>query len=168
MFKVSTVVVVVVLVAVCSAAELDADESSRRPYNRPPQYHRPAYEDHHHYEAPRYPAKRPPPPPSYREDYEERPAYQPKSYYPADYCPKVYNLESKCRPAKDCAVWFDLVSATPGTACKLHDGSPGTCCPDLPYNGNTWPRPLVLSDAGRHHFLFRQSAAQLSSRPRRR
>ncbi|XP_046638989.1 peroxidase-like [Daphnia pulicaria] len=51
------------------------------------------------------------------------------------YCPKVGGYESQCRPAKDCAVWYDLVLITPGTACKLPDGQPGTCCPDLPHNG---------------------------------
>lgn len=51
------------------------------------------------------------------------------------YCPKVGGYESQCRPAKDCAVWYDLVLITPGTACKLTDGQPGTCCPDLPHNG---------------------------------
>lgn len=56
-------------------------------------------------------------------------------YYDSYYCPKVYELESKCRPVKDCAIWYDLVEATPGTVCKLEDGSPGACCPDLPYNG---------------------------------
>jgi hypothetical protein len=50
------------------------------------------------------------------------------------YCPKVGGLESRCRPIRDCSVWHDLVQATPGTACKLSDGYPGSCCPDLPYN----------------------------------
>jgi hypothetical protein len=38
------------------------------------------------------------------------------------FAPKVGGLESHCRPAKDCAVWYDLVRKTPGTACTLHNG----------------------------------------------
>lgn len=133
-------IALVVLVAVCSAAELDDDASRNRPYHRPVPS-RPVYEEaEERYEVPRYPAKRPPTyHPEPREDYARsyqpiRPVKEPYGY--GDYyCPKVYDLESTCRPAKDCAVWFDLVSVTPGTLCKLHDGSPGMCCPDLPYNG---------------------------------
>ena len=50
------------------------------------------------------------------------------------YCPKVGGYESQCRPTKDCSVWYDLVLITPDAACKLPDGEPGTCCPELPYN----------------------------------
>jgi hypothetical protein len=51
-------------------------------------------------------------------------------------CPKVGGLESHCRPAKDCAVWYDLVRKTPGTACTLENGHDrGICCPGLPLNG---------------------------------
>lgn len=68
--------------------------------------------------------------------YPEEP-YQYQSLVNQDYsCPKVYQDEAKCRPLKDCAVWFDLISHTYGSPCKLHDGSPGTCCPDIPYNGH--------------------------------
>ena len=50
-------------------------------------------------------------------------------------CPKIAGYESHCRPAKDCAVWYDLVLTAPGTACKLvSHGHPGICCPLLPYN----------------------------------
>lgn len=59
--------------------------------------------------------------------------------YPAPqqkYCPNIGGLESQCRPAKDCAVWYDAVRATPGTACILENGkSHGICCPDIPLNG---------------------------------
>ena len=51
------------------------------------------------------------------------------------YCPKVGGLESHCQPAKDCAVWYDLVRKTPGTACTLNNGyEKGLCCPGLPSN----------------------------------
>ncbi len=71
---------------------------------------------------------------AYRTSNDYTPAYKPveKVYY----CPKVGGLESRCRPIRDCAVWHDLVQATPGTACQLSDGYPGSCCPDLPYNCN--------------------------------
>lgn len=50
-------------------------------------------------------------------------------------CPKIAGYESHCQPAKDCAIWYDLVLTTPGTACKLvSNGHPGMCCPLLPYN----------------------------------
>jgi peroxidase len=63
--------------------------------------------------------------------------YPPKDYnVPLSYCPEVGGLESHCRPAKDCAVWYDLVRKTPGTSCTLENGQgKGICCPDLPYNG---------------------------------
>ena len=55
---------------------------------------------------------------------------------PLSYCPDVGGLESHCRPAKDCAVWYDLVRKTPGTSCTLENGhGRGICCPDIPYNG---------------------------------
>lgn len=50
-------------------------------------------------------------------------------------CPNIGGYPSQCRPAKDCAVWYDLVVATPGADCKLTDGNQGSCCPDLPANG---------------------------------
>ena len=53
---------------------------------------------------------------------------------PGNNCPSIGGLESKCRPIKDCAVWYDLVLATPDAACTLPEGSPGACCPDLPSN----------------------------------
>ena len=63
--------------------------------------------------------------------------YPPKDYnVPLSYCPQVGGLESHCRPAKDCAVWYDLVRKTPGTSCTLENGQDkGVCCPDMPYNG---------------------------------
>ena len=61
--------------------------------------------------------------------------YSPEAY---THCPKVGGLESHCRPAKDCAVWYDLVRKTPGTACTLRNGrGKGICCPDLPLNGKS-------------------------------
>lgn len=66
-------------------------------------------------------------------------AYGPakQTYYYGNYrsCPNVGGYPSQCRPPKDCAVWYDLVVVTPNTGCKLTDGNPGTCCPDLPSNG---------------------------------
>ncbi|XP_057375639.1 peroxidase-like [Daphnia carinata] len=53
------------------------------------------------------------------------------------YCPKMAGYESKCRHAKDCAIWYDLVLTLPGAACKLSNGYPGICCPDIPYNGRS-------------------------------
>ncbi|KAK4008473.1 hypothetical protein OUZ56_013613 [Daphnia magna] len=69
------------------------------------------------------------------------PTYEVKE--PAYYCPNVAGLETRCRPTKDCAVWYDEVLATPSTACKLSDGNPGSCCPDLPFNfkGMTFKEP---------------------------
>ena len=49
-------------------------------------------------------------------------------------CPTIGGLESKCRPIKDCAVWYDSILATPHTACTLAEGCPGACCPDIPAN----------------------------------
>ncbi len=86
---------------------------------------RPAY--HESAKPPHYPG-------SYKPDspYPESPnKYDDKYPY---YCPKVGGYESQCRPAKDCAVWYDLVLITPGSTCQLPDGEPGMCCPDLPYN----------------------------------
>ena len=52
------------------------------------------------------------------------------------HCPKIGGLESHCRPAKDCAVWYDLVRKTPGTSCTLENGhGKGICCPAFPHNG---------------------------------
>lgn len=96
---------------------IEADKPARYPgYTEPKPFYKP--------EAP-YTAGAAP----YPEDpskYDEKYPY---------YCPKVGGYESECRPAKDCAIWYDIVLSTPGTACKLADGYPGTCCPDLPYNG---------------------------------
>ncbi|KAI9554244.1 hypothetical protein GHT06_019516 [Daphnia sinensis] len=50
------------------------------------------------------------------------------------YCPNVGGRPSRCRPIKDCAAWYEEVLATPNTACRSRDGSPGSCCPDLPFN----------------------------------
>uniref|UniRef100_A0A0P5PEE0 Chorion peroxidase n=1 Tax=Daphnia magna TaxID=35525 RepID=A0A0P5PEE0_9CRUS len=94
----------------------------------------------------------PPLPPQYvvheRPNYREvpRPTYDvPKVPEPVYYCPKFAGLESHCRPSKDCAVWHNEVFSYPNTACKLSDGNPGTCCPDLPYNykGTTFKEPAL-------------------------
>ena len=54
----------------------------------------------------------------------------------SEYCPKLGGLESECRPTTECAVWYDLVlQYLPETACKLPSGDPGSCCPEIPYNG---------------------------------
>ena len=51
-------------------------------------------------------------------------------------CPKLEGLESECRPTTECSVWYDLVlQYLPETACKLPSGDPGSCCPEIPYNG---------------------------------
>lgn len=102
--------------------------------------------------------------PTYFEDPDyrsERPNYPAKSIFPvtnakfpydADqqgggykyssggsaHCPKIGGLESHCCPAKDCAVWYDLVRKTSGTACTLENGhGKGICCPDLPLNSKS-------------------------------
>lgn len=98
-----------------------------------------------------------PEPPKYKP---EKPVYEPKPYqpkpdaypskpyqpskYPADYayCPKIGGLESQCRPTEDCAIWFDLIITIPDASCKLPDGTPGACCPSLPYNGKKTISPL--------------------------
>lgn len=77
-----------------------------------------------------------------------RPSSKPETYLARPYpdtpynqeqkyltCPKMAGSESNCRPAKDCSIWYNLALTIPGTACKLSDGQPGTCCPDIPYNG---------------------------------
>ena len=85
-----------------------------------------------------------PAPPPYSHPTPVQVAHKQKPYYPAvkpdygygDYCPKIAGLESHCRPIPDCAIWYDVVLASlPESACKLADGSPGSCCPDIPYNG---------------------------------
>lgn len=105
-----------------------------------PQYHEPY---HPKPEPPKYKPEVPKPVPAYHEPYHPKAEPYP-SKYPAYeyYCPKIGGLESECRLAKDCAIWFDLVLATPGTACKLPDGTPGACCPGLPYNGTKSVSPL--------------------------
>jgi hypothetical protein len=46
--------------------------------------------------------------------------YPAKDYHvPLSYCPEVGGLESHCRPAKDCAVWYNIVRTIPGTSCTL-------------------------------------------------
>jgi hypothetical protein len=57
---------------------------------------------------------------------------------PLSYCPEVGGLESHCRPAKDCAVWYNVVRKIPGTSCTLENGQggQGICCPHMPYNGS--------------------------------
>ena len=66
------------------------------------------------------------------------PGFIPSIKYEEKYpisCPKIAGYESRCQPAKDCAVWYDLVLTTPGTACKLEsNGHSGVCCPLLPPN----------------------------------
>ena len=91
--------------------------------------------------GPYYPTAAPQKPAAYyppvKTEYKE-PAY---GY---DYCPKIAGLESQCRPIPDCAVWYDLVLASlPESACKLPNGEPGACCPDIPYNGNNF-KTLVI------------------------
>ncbi len=113
-------------------------ESPWKPSNKPPQYHgpEPDYGSKYHHKEEVKPSVYEP----------SKPYHQPAKYSPSKpnkypvaydnyYCPKIYKLETKCRPVKECAVWFDLIAETPGTECKLADGSPGACCPDLPYNG---------------------------------
>ncbi|XP_046459913.1 mast/stem cell growth factor receptor Kit-like isoform X2 [Daphnia pulex] len=42
-------------------------------------------------------------------------------------------LTTECRQAKDCSFWYQQVLHTNGsTACKLADGSSGSCCPEIP------------------------------------
>ncbi|XP_057375077.2 peroxidase-like [Daphnia carinata] len=76
------------------------------------------------------------PPPSYTPSYTPPPSSTPtyEEPEPVHYCPNVAGLATSCRPTKDCSVWYDEVLATPYTACKLSDGSAGSCCPDVPYN----------------------------------
>lgn len=62
-------------------------------------------------------------------------AATPPPYKAYQTCPAMGGYASKCRPAEDCSVWYDLVVATPKADCKLTDGNAGICCPDLPYNG---------------------------------
>jgi hypothetical protein len=65
--------------------------------------------------------------------------YPAKDYHvPLSYCPEVGGLESHCRPAKDCAVWYSIVRTIPGTSCTLDNGQggQGICCPNMPYNGS--------------------------------
>jgi hypothetical protein len=100
--------------------------------------------------------------------------YPPKDYnVPLSYCPEVGGLESHCRPAKDCAVWYDLVRKTPGTSCTLENGQgKGICCPDLPYNGQCLQFEficilhsnsiIIIIIIGRHGVPF----AKLSSCPK--
>ena len=121
------------------------------PYSQPkPVYREPAYRPELPKPAYPEPAYRPEPPyrPAYSHPtklgYKNEKPYPAAEPYPtsdysdpyAYYCPKVAGYESHCRPAKDCAIWYDAVLATPGTACKLPDGNPGNCCPALPYNSN--------------------------------
>ena len=81
--------------------------------------------------------------PSYYPEVEEPEYYEPTPAPPlpeiqpyTDYCPKMNRLESRCRPASQCSVWYDLVlSNLPESACILPDGGPGACCPDIPKNG---------------------------------
>ena len=68
-----------------------------------------------------------------QQQYPSYPSYPAPPAYKT--CPAIGGQQSKCRPAKDCSVWYDLVVAIPDADCKLSDGNPGICCPDLPYNG---------------------------------
>ena len=52
-------------------------------------------------------------------------------------CPIIADHDSQWRPIKDCAIWYDVVLATPWTACKLVNGWPGTCCPPVRPNSNS-------------------------------
>lgn len=87
-------------------------------YNNPYGYGQPTYEIHET---------------TYYEEVPAPPPYVTK-VETVCYCPKIAGLESHCRPTKDCAVWYDDILATAETACRLSDGSPGACCPDIPYN----------------------------------
>jgi hypothetical protein len=45
-------------------------------------------------------------------------------------------LTTECRQAQDCSFWYEQVRPTEGSsACKLVDGSSGSCCPQLPKRG---------------------------------
>lgn len=88
--------------------------------------------------------KLPDPKPQYPDRYKS--VHKLESVYPphkstnyqtkyTNYCPKVGGYEAQCRPIKDCAVWYDLVLATPRASCQLTDGYPGVCCPPIPQNG---------------------------------
>ncbi|XP_046438483.1 peroxidase-like [Daphnia pulex] len=79
-------------------------------------------------------------------------------------CPAVGGLESKCRPVKDCAVWYDLVLATPDAGCALADGGPGACCPDLPANSYGAP-PLQENEkkAKQYNLVFNSPKQQFIS-----
>ncbi|KAK4007452.1 hypothetical protein OUZ56_012609 [Daphnia magna] len=63
--------------------------------------------------------------------------------------------ESKCRHAKDCAIWYALVLTFPGTTCKLSNGHPGFCCLDIPYNGPDLYSAEVEKTGGRDEFTWR-------------
>ena len=66
-----------------------------------------------------------------------KPDYVPAPYSDFPHCPKMGGLQSQCRLTSECAVWYDLVlSYLPDSACLLGDGEPGTCCPEIPINGN--------------------------------
>lgn len=66
-----------------------------------------------------------------------KPDYVPAPYSDFPHCPKMGGLVSECRLTSECAVWYDLVlNFLPESSCLLHDGEPGTCCPDIPINGN--------------------------------
>lgn len=73
----------------------------------------------------------------------EKPEKQEKTEKYDRYCPRVIGLESQCRPIKDCALWFDNVITTQGTACQLPGGEPGCCCPAIPYNGKHCINSLI-------------------------
>ena len=63
-------------------------------------------------------------------------------------------LESQCRPASDCAVWYDLVvNYLPESLCKLANGVPGSCCPDIPSNGIDCFEKLYLNPRT-NRFIF--------------
>ena len=38
-------------------------------------------------------------------------------------------ITTDCQQDKDCSFWYDQVLPTNGSACKLIDGSSGSCCP---------------------------------------
>jgi hypothetical protein len=98
--------------------------------------------------------------------------YPAKDYHvPLSYCPEVGGLESHCRPAKDCTVWYNIVRTIPGTACTLENGQggQGICCPNMPYNGSI--RRLVCMIDSRlinQFFLQVDMGRRLVSRARAR
>ncbi|KAI9554243.1 hypothetical protein GHT06_019515 [Daphnia sinensis] len=111
----------------------------------PPRQHQYVVQDAAYYRRgyPQPPYPQPPytQPPYPQPPYTQPPYTQPTAptYEPVHYCPNVAGLETRCRPTKDCAVWYDETLATPYTACQLSDGNAGSCCPDIPSNTKGTP-----------------------------